>query len=213
MPMKTSSFEVVKKLYEDTAESYDKMMDTEIKLPVYSDTLSRLAKSITDVPGPIIDTSCGSGHMLQLYQERYDLERSLIGIDLSPRMIELTKERLGPKAKCYTGDMRRLEQIPSDATAAILSFFSIHHIDPTDVLFVFQEWYRVLCRRGQLVLGTWEGDGPIDYGEETDVVAFMYTKSAISGWVEEAGFDISRCVVEHIEEMQMTALYLEATKK
>jgi len=87
---------MVRQLYEDTADSYAQMMDSEIDLPVYSDMLSRLAERVASVPGPIIDTSCGSGHMLSVYHERWDPERALVGIDLSPRMVTITKTRLVP---------------------------------------------------------------------------------------------------------------------
>ena len=61
-------------------------MDKEIDLPVYSDLLGRLQERIANVPGTLIDTACGSGHMMSMYHERYDQQRLLLGIDLSPRM-------------------------------------------------------------------------------------------------------------------------------
>ena len=121
--MKTSSIDQVKKLYQKTADSYDKMMDGEIEHPVYSDTLKRLADRIVDIPGPVIDTSCGSGHMLYLYHERFDPQRPLIGVDLSPRMVEITNEKLGSHAETFIADMRDLGKISSGSSAAVLSFF------------------------------------------------------------------------------------------
>ncbi len=211
--METSSIEKVLQLYEDTADSYDETMDTEIDLPVYSDTLYRLAERIAGIEGPVIDTSCGSGHMLYRYHERYDPKRSLIAIDLSPSMVAIASARLGSSVKIFTADMRDLSMIVSQSSAAVLSFFAIHHIDPDDALVAFREWYRILCPNGQLVLAGWEGNGPIDYGDETDVVALRYTQDEIAKWALETGFSINRCVVEPIEEMEMNAVYLEATKE
>lgn len=210
--MKTSPNDQVKKLYEETADSYDKMMDGEIKQPLYSDTLKRLADRIVGIPGPVIDTSCGSGHMLNFYHDRFDPQRTLIGVDLSPRMIEITKAKLGSNIETFIADMRDLGKIPSGSSSAILSFFAIHHLDPQDVPSVFREWHRALCSQGQLVVATWEGTGPIDYGNETDLVAMRYTKDEISNWVFESGFVVDRCIVKPVEEMAMKAVYLEATK-
>jgi hypothetical protein len=75
--MTTSPVSKVREFYESSADWYSNMMDTEIDLPVYSDTLGRLAERIADIPGPVIDTSCGSGHMLSRYHERYDPKRLL----------------------------------------------------------------------------------------------------------------------------------------
>ncbi len=44
--MKTSPDNEVRELYKETANSYNRMMDSEIELPIYSDTLSRLAARI-----------------------------------------------------------------------------------------------------------------------------------------------------------------------
>ena len=210
--MKTSPKKQVCKLYEESADSYSEMMDAEIDLPVYADTLGRLAQRIADIPGSVIDTSCGSGHMLSRYHERHDPKRGLVGIDLSPRMVAIAGARLGPNAATLQGDMRELGGFESGSSAAVLSFFAIHHIDPKDILAALRQWHRVLQHGGQLVVATWEGSGPIDYGEESDVVALRYTKDEVVAWAEEAGFVVDRCVVDPVEGMPMDAVYLEATR-
>lgn len=210
--MDTSSIEEVRALYEETADSYSKMMDTEINLPIYSDILSRLSKRISNFPGPVVDTSCGSGHMLYRYHTRYDPHRSLVGIDLSGRMVENTSNKLGKNAKTIIADMRDLSMISTGSSAAVLSFFALHHLNPDNALKAFKEWHRILCVQGQLVVAVWEGSGPIDYGDETDIVAIRYTKDEVISWATDSGFVIDRCTVESVEEMSMKALYLEATK-
>ncbi len=64
------------------------------------------AVSIADVDGPVVDTSCGSGHTLRRYQQ-HDPGRALFGVDLSPRMVAISKETLGDAATVVVGDMRR----------------------------------------------------------------------------------------------------------
>ena len=211
--MKTSPIENVKKLYEMSADSYNKMMESEISLPVYSDTLFRLSERIKGLPGSIVDTSCGSGHMLDLYCSHYDSQRLLVGIDLSPRMAEIASKKLGVNAKVLTADMRELNVISSGSAAAVISFFALHHLDPDNILTAFKEWNRILCKQGQLIVAVWEGTGPIDYGDESDVIALRYNKEEVTAWIIDSGFSVNQCLVEPVEDMPMDAIYLEASKQ
>ena len=105
---KTSSDAKVRELYQNSADQYAEMMDREIDLPIYAELLGRLADGIAELLGSVIDTSCGPGHLLSRYHERYDAERRLVGIDLSPRMVAIASARLGAKADVLVGDMRHL---------------------------------------------------------------------------------------------------------
>jgi len=102
---KTSATEMVRQLYEDSADFYAHMIDVEIDLPVYSDVLTRLAQRLVGIRGPVIDSSCGAGHMLLRYHERFDPERAFVGIDLSPRMVAIARDRLCAGADVVVGDM------------------------------------------------------------------------------------------------------------
>ena len=204
--------EKVLDLYENSAQWYGEIMDKEIDLPVYADTLSRLAGRIEGIPGPVLDTSCGSGHMLARYRERYDADRALIGIDLSPAMVTLTKALLGDAASVHAGDMRGLKGVEPQSIAAVISFYALHHLSPGQVQPALEEWKRTLVPGGQLLLATWEGQGPIDYGEQSDVVAFRLQEGDVRRWCEAAGFRIDRCQVAPVEGMGMDAIHLEATR-
>lgn len=210
--MKTSSAKSVREFYDISADTYSDMMDSEINLPVYADTLGRLAERIVNVPGPIVDTSCGSGHMLSKYREHYDPQRPLIGVDLSPRMVSIARSRLNDAAEILNGDMRDLVGIEPGSTAAVLSFFALHHLNPAEVVLAFKEWRRILRPGGQLIVAAWEGSGPIDYGDASDIAALRYTQNEISDWAKEAKFIVDRCNVEPVEEFPMHAIYLEGSK-
>lgn len=210
--MQTSPDSSVVALYDETAESYARMMDEEIELPVYSETLAELARSIRAVPGPVVDTSCGSGHMLELYRARHDPKRSLMGIDLSPRMVAVARSRLGAGAQVQVGDMRRLTTLSSGSVAGLISFFALHHLSAAELQGAFREWHRVLSVGGRLVVAAWEGSGPIDYGEASDVVAYKHGEKELTAWVGEGGFRLRHCRVEAIKDMGMNALYLGAER-
>lgn len=211
--LKASENDEVRKMYDETADSYDSMMDSEIELPSYGDVLGRLAGRINNLSGPVIDTSVGSGHMLFKYREEYDPKRTLIGVDLSPRMVEIAGTRLGENTDIYVGNMLDLAAVESETAAAVISYFAIHHLDPEELLPAFTEWMRVLCPGGQLLVAAWEGVGPIDYGGEADIVAFRYTKSEIVIPAEAAGFRINRCTVEPVEGLPMDAVHIEGTRE
>ena len=89
-----SPAEDVQALYDESAEWYAEIMDAEIGLPLYADTLGRLAERIRSLPGPVLDTSCGPGHMLRLYHDKFDGERALVGMDLSPKMVSMARKAL-----------------------------------------------------------------------------------------------------------------------
>lgn len=210
--MKASKTDDVRRMYDDTAEHYAEMMDGEIDLPVYADTFERLAERIAGRPGTLIDSSCGSGHMLARYRERYEPERRLLGIDLSPAMVALAAERLGAGADVRVGDMCDLAGVEPGSAAALLSFFAIHHLDPEAAGRALREWHRVLAPAGELLVAAWEGAGAVDYGEAADLVAFRYGREEIEGWAQAAGFAVSRCVVEPVMGIAMDAVYLEGVK-
>ncbi len=210
--MKLSDEDAVQNLYDETAESYSRMMDSEIELPLYADTLGRLHKRIDGLPGTIVDTACGSGHMLAMYRQRYDSDRPLLGIDLSPQMVAIARQRVGPDAELLVGDMRDLSQIDGDTAIAVLSYFSLHHVDVDGIREALGEWLRVLRPDGQLLIAAWEGSGAIDYGSQSDVIAVRYGAQELSALVRDAGFAITSCKVEVVDEIPMDAIYLEATK-
>jgi len=211
--IKTSETGAVRDMYDAEAESYSTMMDSEIEHPLYSDTLNRLKKRIANIPGVLIDAPCGSGHMLAMYHDNYDGERALLGIDLSPQMVAITSLRLRSAAEVLVGDIRKLDMVPSDSAAAVISHFALHHLDDDGVMQAIAEWHRVLRVGGQLVIGAWEGAGAIDYGDDSDLVAVKHGANDLEKIMREGGFAITRNVVELDEGLMMDAVYIEGVKE
>jgi ubiquinone/menaquinone biosynthesis C-methylase UbiE len=210
--MKPSNSTEVRDLYEATADSYAAMMDQEISLPVYADVLGRLQDRIADMGGGLVDTACGSGHMLTMFRERFDERRPILGVDLSSRMVAIASKRLGSAGRVVEGDMRALSMVESGSAAAVLNFFAIHHLDRGGVLEALAEWHRAIRPGGQLLVAAWEGAGVIDYGEQSGIVALRYTEAELEACAELAGFQVTRCKVESVEDFPMDAIYLEAVK-
>jgi ubiquinone/menaquinone biosynthesis C-methylase UbiE len=199
-------------MYEASADSYSEMMDKEIELPIYKEMLGRLHENIRSIPGAILDTACGSGHMLALFQSYFDSSRSFIGMDISPNMVAISKKRIGKDCLVFVGDMRSLPDLKSATVAAVINFFAIHHLDLDGINQAMNEWSRVLVHNGRLILAAWEGSGAIDYGEESDIVALRYTKTELSDVAVRAGLYVTRCSVKPVEGFPMDAIYLECIK-
>lgn len=210
--MQPSPADEVREMYDETADSYAQMMDAEIRLPVYADVLERLQRRIANISGPVIDTACGSGHMLSMFRERYDFGRPLVGVDLSSRMVSIAEGKLDSNARLIVGDMRILVSVDSGSCAAVLNFFALHHLDAEEAMRAVGEWFRVLTPGGQLVVAAWEGSGIVDYGDESEIVALRYTSAELESWAKTAGFEVTRCKVEPVDDFPMDAVYLEASK-
>ena len=211
-PSGISTTGAVREMYDTTAESYSSMMDTAIDDPMYADILRRLQSRIENIPGMIVDAPCGSGHLLSMYHENYDPERPLLGVDLSPQMVEITQRRLGAAAATAVCDIRQLEMLADRSVAAVISHFGFHHLDLDGVRDACKEWHRVLVHGGQLILGVWEGTGAIDYGENSDLVAVRHKSGDLQNILADIGFDELMCEIEFDEDMAMDAVYIEASK-
>ena len=203
----------IREFYDESAETYAEIIDSEIELPVYRDLLGQLAERIAGQPGALVDTSCGPGHILLRYHQQFEPTRRLIGIDLSPRMVALASTKLGSAADVRCCDMRDVPHVEAESGAAVISLFALHHVNAEDAIRAMREWHRILATSGQLLVGTWEGTGLIDYGDSADIAALRYTADQVRGFVSQAGFVVDRCVVEPVEGMPMNAVYLEGTKQ
>ena len=201
-----------RRFYDVTADSYDSLMEQEIQIPLYDRVLGALARAVEAVPGVILDSSCGSGHMLQRIADKYCPGRELVGVDLSPEMVRISRNRLGDSAEILEGNMSSLPQIPDSSSAAVISFFAIHHVDESGLRKCIGEWRRVLATGGQLFLAAWEGSGDVDYGDASDVVARRYTEEELTNVVSWANMRLSRASVEPVEGMDMDVVHVTAVK-
>lgn len=208
--MQVSNLNDVQQMYNETAENYAGMMDAEMQSPVYANMLGQLAVSLDNVEGPVIDTSCGSGHMLAMYQQQFDADRLLIGSDLSAEMVRISQQRLGDGATVKQADMCNLSFLDDNSVAGLISFFAIHHLDVDMVKQALVEWQRVLKPNGQLLLAAWEGEGAIDYGSFSDLVAMNYSAHDLQQWLIDAGYQVQSCEVVTVDDMGMDAVYISA---
>ena len=132
--------------YEEMAEDYFKYVDTKPFNAYYERpaTISLLP----DVKGKkVLDAGCAAG-----WYTKWLLEKgaSVIALDFSPNMIEMTKKRVGNKAEIIRADLNDpLNFIEDESIDVVLSSLTLHYIKNWDV--VMSEFNRILKKDGQLV--------------------------------------------------------------
>lgn len=84
------------RLYTDDAELYDIAFDWDVSAEV-DWLVQRLGR-----PESVLEPGCGSGRMLAAFADR---GIDVVGIDLSPRMLELARGRLGGRGTVSIADM------------------------------------------------------------------------------------------------------------
>jgi SAM-dependent methyltransferase len=112
----------VTRLYEDDAELYDIAFDWDFSAE--ADWLvERLAATAVLEPG------CGAGRMLEALADR---GCQVVGIDTSPRMVELSRRRLGTRAEVVEADMTRFD-LGRKFDGAVCPINTLLHLSPAEL--------------------------------------------------------------------------------
>ena len=166
--------------------------------PRYIAATARETLSRIDLAGvrAILDVGCGSGAMLDSIAGQmpasYDGRPRLVGVDLSPRMLEVARRKLGARASLTAGDAARLpfrSQVFDVAlSASVLHFWR----EPRAAL---GEIRRVLAPGGRVAITDWCADAWIERFRDRILRVFepahfrVYRTADLVGMLESAGFD------------------------
>lgn len=92
-------------IYGGFAEVYDTFMDN-IPYDVWHDYLKSLLNDCGISEGIVVDLGCGTGNMtVRLAEDGYDM----IGVDLSPEMLEIARDKCPDRVLLLHQDMRELD--------------------------------------------------------------------------------------------------------
>lgn len=139
--------------------------------------------------GVVADVGCGPGHV-----GRYLHDRGLdvLGLDLSPAMVEVAR-RLNPGMTFQEGNMLDLP-VADGAWAGIVAFYSIIHVHPDDLRWVFAEFFRALIAGGLLLvafhLGTERVHRDEWWGHAIDLDAYFLETETVASELHRAGIAI-----------------------
>ncbi|WP_328709017.1 class I SAM-dependent methyltransferase [Microbispora hainanensis] len=136
----------VRRVFDRLADRYDSQMLTWERrlLPGSREWAVRQAR------GHVVEIAVGTGLNLPLY----DADTTVVGIELSERMLELARRRvaqagLGERVELRQGDVQRLD-LPDGVADTVVSTFTMCTIP--DPLAASREAYRVLKPGGRFVL-------------------------------------------------------------
>lgn len=96
----------------------------------------------------VLDVGCGTGIHLERYQKA---GCQVYGIDLSPAMLQVARERLGENADLHLGDASNLPY-PDNKFDLIIMTTVLHEMSPSVRSAVIEESKRVLDKNGRILL-------------------------------------------------------------
>ncbi|GAB2731353.1 class I SAM-dependent methyltransferase [Streptomyces bullii] len=151
----TSYLTALRESYDTVAADYLRLVRTPAELdPLSRAMLAAFAEAVrTDGLGPVADLGCGPGLVTA---HLADLGVAAIGVDVSPKMIELARQGF-PHLRFTVGSMTALS-IPDDELGGILAYYSTHHTPPELLPVVYAEFRRTLAPGGHLMLTGYVGD-------------------------------------------------------
>ncbi len=135
--------------YESWAERYAAAVDS--KPPNAHCERPAMLSLLPEIKGKhVLDAGCGPGW----YAEHLVSSGAKVtAIDVTPKMVEITKERLGTSVDVYEADLSKpLDFLESGSVDCIVCSLTLHYIE--DWADVFTEMYRILRESGHLVFST-----------------------------------------------------------
>jgi SAM-dependent methyltransferase len=180
--------------YDELAATYTERIFTELAgKPLDRHLLNRLAEDVRG-HGLVADLGCGPGHVARYL---HDQGVRMLGIDLSPRMIDSARQR-SPDIEFRVGDMRALD-LPDGALAGIVAFYSLIHIGELEMGATLRELRRVLAPGGLLLVAFHIGEETVHrdelWGHTVSLDFRFLMPSPLVARLIEAGF----VVLERVE--------------
>ncbi|MFD3702787.1 class I SAM-dependent methyltransferase [Nocardia sp. NPDC058658] len=134
-------------------------------------------------PGPVLDLGCGPGHFTKFLT---DAGIPATGMDMVPEFITHARTTY-PDIPFELGSLRTLAA-PDNSVPAILAWFSLIHLDPTELPTVLAEFHRALTPNGRLVIGYFESPETVEPFPHKVTTAYRYPTTTLTDLTTRAGF-------------------------
>lgn len=158
----------------------------------------------------LVEVGVGTGSLLSTLSQR---AASLIGIDHSPAMIELARQRVAElglaNVELRLGEMSHLPVGNGQAETVILNMVLHHAPDPAGV---FLEISRVLAPAGVLVIADLVRHEQEWVRDELADQWLGFERSELEGWLKSAGFSITTFQVVTGDAEKQSVFILQATQ-
>jgi ubiquinone/menaquinone biosynthesis C-methylase UbiE len=195
-------YDRVSESYDRVAERYAAEIGGELAGKPLDRALLRCLHDLVDVVeessggGVVADLGCGPGHVAA-YLASAGLP--MVGIDISPGMIEVGKQRY-PDVTFREGSLLRLPATDGEFLSAIV-FYSTIHLRPDDRPRAYREMFRVIRPGGWLLLAFHSSPaegltGEIMHveewwGAEVDLDFYYLDATEVVDGIEAAGFTVT----------------------
>lgn len=180
--------------YDQVARDYAEHVYGELPHKPFDRKMLELLVEKVNGRGAICDLGCGPGQVARYLHER---GAEVIGIDLSPAMIEQAQE-LNPGIRFQQGDMLALTDVEDSAFGGIAAFYSLVHVPRTHVVTALRELRRVLQPGGVLLTAFHVGSEvrhPDEWwGKPINVDFFFFEREEMKAYLGEAGFMLAEIV-------------------
>jgi uncharacterized protein YceH (UPF0502 family) len=151
---------------------------------------SWLLRRVVDLSGgaPVIEVGTGPGHVAAFLAAA---GAQATGLDLTPEMVEEARRR-HPGVEYEVGDLRRLlRPATSDGWGAVLAWYSLIHLAPSELPAAIGSLTRPLRTDGWLVLALHAGAEVRTvtdwFGKQVDLDVVLHDPGAVLEFVEQAG--------------------------
>ncbi|HXU46930.1 MAG TPA: class I SAM-dependent methyltransferase [Thermoanaerobaculia bacterium] len=179
--------------YDSVAAAYVEHLYSELaRKPLDRHLLNRFAEEVRD-RGTVGDLGCGPGHVARYL---HDQGIAVLGVDLSPEMVRWARQ-LNPGLEFRAGDLRSLD-LTDGSLAGIVAFYSVIHLEATELDVAFVEFRRVLAPGGVLLVSFHVGDRTLHlddlWGQAVSLdFHFLLPRDVIAS-LQKAGFAVTEIV-------------------
>lgn len=182
----------VRASYATVAASYADALTDELRdgrQPFETWLLDRVAAhAVGPGGGPVVEAGCGPGHVTA-YLAAAGADAT--GIDLTAEMVEQARLRF-PDGRYEVGDLRRLMRpTGADGWAAVLAWYSLIHLAPSELSGAVASLARPLATGGWLVLSLHCGrqvrHHPSWFDHEIDLDVVLHERAEVVDLLERAG--------------------------
>jgi SAM-dependent methyltransferase len=185
--------ETLRTSYDAVAAAYGEHLDTELaQKPLDRHLLNRFAEEVRE-RGTAADLGCGPGHVARYL---HDQGVKMLGLDLSPEMIRWATER-NPGIEFRVGDIRALD-LPDASLAGVVAFYSVIHLEPSELGTAMREFRRVLAPSGVLLVAFHIGEQTVHldelFGQAVSLDFHFLQPSNVTAALQTAGLQVTEFV-------------------
>jgi SAM-dependent methyltransferase len=181
--------DAIRHTYGTIAEEYARRFASELDHKPLDCALLQALIGETPAGALIADVGCGPGHVAAFLAAH---GAPALGVDLSPKMVELAG-RLYPSVEFSVGDMLSLPAADG-ACGAIVSLYSVIHLDDDELALACAEFARVLPPGGPALIAFHGGTEVrrLDdwWGNAVSLDAYFRTAADVTEVLEGAGLHV-----------------------